>query len=299
MSSPLQLTEWESILESHPDQAFAQFLLCGISSGFRIGFDRSKEVRSAMKNMASALSHPEVVSKFLAEEIAAGRVVGPFPLERAQLLTWHINRFGIIPKGHRPGQWRLIVDLSSPLGASVNDGIDPARCSLKYTKVEQVAQEVLKLGVGTELAKADIKAHHPPPQTIDPPQQASYYTNNLPHQASDPPFQAASKPHHCTSSHTLRHALPLSQKLKNLPLHKDIVCGDISKVIEENIDISNVAPGTVAQLVAREVVFGSAIMSQCTPNGSKTPKALPQKELMMIKEAIFKRHLCNNDPQEN
>ena len=36
-----------------------------------------------------------------------------------------ISPFGVIPKGHTPGKWRLIVDLSSPKGGSVNDGIPP------------------------------------------------------------------------------------------------------------------------------------------------------------------------------
>jgi hypothetical protein len=36
----------------------------------------------------------------------------------------------------------------------VNDGIG----SLKYAKVREVAKVVLQLGVGTRLAKADIKA---------------------------------------------------------------------------------------------------------------------------------------------
>ena len=35
----------------------------------------------------------------------------------------YINRFGVIPKPNRPGEWRLIVDLSHPDDASVNDGI--------------------------------------------------------------------------------------------------------------------------------------------------------------------------------
>ena len=108
--------------------------------------------------MQSANQHSEVVSQYLAEEIAAGRLLGPFPLEMAQSAYWHISRFGVIPKQNKPGQWRLIVDLSFPEGASVNSGIDQSLCSLTYTKVEEVAQAVFDLGQGSELAKADIKA---------------------------------------------------------------------------------------------------------------------------------------------
>lgn len=43
-----------------------------------------------------------------------------------------MSRFGVIPKSHQPGKWRLIVDLSYPEGKSVNDGIDPNLMSLNY-----------------------------------------------------------------------------------------------------------------------------------------------------------------------
>ena len=85
--------------------------------------------------MRSAVEHPEVVSEYLAEEVAAGRVVGPLPEEVG--VAWHMSRFGVIPK---PNKWRLIVDLSYPPVHSVNDGIDPELCSLKYTRVEEVAE---------------------------------------------------------------------------------------------------------------------------------------------------------------
>lgn len=35
----------------------------------------------------------------------------------------HTSRIGVIPKKHQPGKFRLIVDLSSPRGKSVNDRI--------------------------------------------------------------------------------------------------------------------------------------------------------------------------------
>ena len=33
------------------------------------------------------------------------------------------NLIGLIPKPHQPGKFRLIVDLSAPVGSSVSDGI--------------------------------------------------------------------------------------------------------------------------------------------------------------------------------
>ena len=61
------------------------------------------------------------------------------------------------PKKNQQGKWRLITDLSSPQGHSVNDGIDPALCSLSYTSVDDAAAEICAMGRGTLVAKLDIK----------------------------------------------------------------------------------------------------------------------------------------------
>ena len=61
-----------------------------------------------------------------------------------------------IPKRRQPGKWRLILDLSFPLGRSVNDGIPPDLCSLQFTTVDKAAQLITRLGRGALLAKIDI-----------------------------------------------------------------------------------------------------------------------------------------------
>ena len=79
-----------------------------------------------------------MVSQYLREEVELGRVLGPFSIAEAMVASWHISKFGVIPKSHQPNKWRLIVDLSQPDGASVNGGIDTNLCSLSYTKVDEV-----------------------------------------------------------------------------------------------------------------------------------------------------------------
>ena len=69
----------------------------------------------------------------------------------------HFSPFGVIPKGHQTGKWRLIVDLSSPHGRSVNDGIDSELCTLSYMRVYDVAKTILALGRGALMAKVDIR----------------------------------------------------------------------------------------------------------------------------------------------
>lgn len=173
--TPLRYSAWEAALAGHPDKAYVRFLLAGISKGFRIGFSRTVSLRSAPRNMRSALEHPEVVQAYLEGECKKGRMLGPFSAaERARLPPCHTNRFGVIPKGHNTGKWRLITDLSFPPGNSVNDGIDPDLCSLTYTSVEQVAEVVASYPPGALLAKIDVESAYRlvPVHPLDRPLQA-------------------------------------------------------------------------------------------------------------------------------
>ena len=52
----------------------------------------------------------------------------------------------------------MIVDLSHPPGFSVNDGIPKHLRSLQYVTIDDAIHQVIKLGPGTLLAKADIKS---------------------------------------------------------------------------------------------------------------------------------------------
>ena len=158
VQTPLVVDAWASALQPHPDRAFARYIVDGLRQGFRVGFHRPSPLRSATENMGSARLHPEVITDYLRKELTLGRLLGPFPGSLV-LPNLHINRFGVIPKGHKTGKWRLITDLSFPPGQSVNDGIDPALCSLAYTTVDQVAEVVTRLGTAALLAKVDMSQH--------------------------------------------------------------------------------------------------------------------------------------------
>ena len=104
-----------------PQRPQVDFVLDGIRHGFKSGFSPSQKLKSAKKNKPSVAQHASVIDVYLANEVSLGRVAGPFnspPFPNLQ-----ISSFGVIPKKGQPGKWRLIVDLSSPWGASVNDGI--------------------------------------------------------------------------------------------------------------------------------------------------------------------------------
>ena len=107
--------------------------------------------------MTNTHQHPKIITDYLEKERTLGRLLGPFP-PMLHIPELHINRFGVIPKGHNTGKWRLITDLSHPPGQTANDGIDPIICSLTYTSMDQVAECIVHLGSHTMLAKVDIES---------------------------------------------------------------------------------------------------------------------------------------------
>ena len=151
IQSPLVSKEWEKALQFHPDRAFVHYLLMCIQQGFRIGFDFTCRLSSSPKHMCSANDHPSVVADYLANELHAGRILGPIPRHLRD-----ISSFGVIPKCHQVNKWRLVLDLSHPLQASVNAGIPKDLSSLQYASIDDAANIISELGQGTKLAKVDI-----------------------------------------------------------------------------------------------------------------------------------------------
>jgi len=147
-------------LSKYPDQRLAHFLVEGLERGFWIGFNHSQaRLKKAGSNLLSAFQNQDVISSYIKEEVSLGWLVGPLPQEVAAQV--HISPIGVITKGHTPGKWRLIVDLSSPPENSVKDGINQAWCSLTYISVDDITRIIARLGRGALLGKMDIKsAYH-------------------------------------------------------------------------------------------------------------------------------------------
>ena len=120
---------WE--LRFHPQRPQVDFVLDGIRHGFKLGFSPSQKLKSAKKNKPSVDQHASVIDAYLANEVSLGRVAG---------------------------KWRLIVDLSSPSGASVNDGISADEFTLHYITVDQIIRSVSRLGKGALMAKFGVES---------------------------------------------------------------------------------------------------------------------------------------------
>ena len=158
--SPSVMTSqaWRKALEDIPDRAFAHFLLRGITDSFWIGAAVGYPLKPSCRNLKSAYDHPDIVAVYLDREVLLGRLHEVQPASpQASSTSLQVSPFGVIPKKHRPDKWRLIVDLSSPEGKSVNDAISKDLCSVCYTSVDHVVTWAQSLGQGCLMAKLDLK----------------------------------------------------------------------------------------------------------------------------------------------
>ena len=154
-STPIRVEAWLAALSVYPDRDFANLLVDGLANGFRIGYDDGCTPRSrSRRNMRSAAEHPDVVRRYIADEVAAGTLRGPVQNQAGV----HVSPFGVIPKSGPPGRWRLVVHLSSPRGGSVNDGISPEACSVSYVSVDEAVRICWRMGKEVSLVKLDIQS---------------------------------------------------------------------------------------------------------------------------------------------
>ena len=105
-------------------------------------------------NLKSTDEHPQVVQDYIDKELQADRIEGPFlqpPFPKYQM-----SSVGVVPK-KASGEFRIVHNLSYPEGTSVNDKISSSACSVSYASIEDAIHLVKTSGVGSHMAKTDIK----------------------------------------------------------------------------------------------------------------------------------------------
>ena len=94
-----------------------------------------------------------VTTAAVALEVSRGHTAGPFV--RPPFRLFHCSPLGAAVKPD--GSVRLVLDLSSPRGASANSGISREECAVRYTSVDAAVAIVRRLGRNAFMAKADIR----------------------------------------------------------------------------------------------------------------------------------------------
>ncbi|XP_039528978.1 uncharacterized protein LOC120480100 [Pimephales promelas] len=155
-STPINIATLSSYLSSHPDFSFVDYLITGLSQGFRVGACSPLSTSYVAKNLQSALAEPETVSSLLDKELNKGYLISPF--SESPFSLYRINSIGVATRKYS-GKKGLIFDMSSPHSnsvASVNECIPSEPFSLYYASVDDAIHLIKLAGYGAWLAKADI-----------------------------------------------------------------------------------------------------------------------------------------------
>ena len=114
--SPVNKYRLSQLLSSHPDKELVQYINKGFSDGFDIMY--CGNITSTLpKNLKSASNFEQKVTAAITKEMERGRTSGPF--ERSPFHITHCSPLGAVVK--TDSSVRIILDLSQPRGAAVNE----------------------------------------------------------------------------------------------------------------------------------------------------------------------------------
>ena len=148
---PLQVEFWSQELASHPDHYYVTYLLEGVGKWFSNRLYQRCSLYLCSDNMP--IKYPTIISDNLQREAQLGRMCK----HEVKSPKIYLSPLGAIPKKHKLGKWRLIVDLSFPDGASINDGISAEWSYVSYVSIDHLSSLVISTGIGAFLVKADMK----------------------------------------------------------------------------------------------------------------------------------------------
>jgi len=144
------------LLKSYPNQRFVDTLTSIATYGSRVGFKGNLCGQTRRSNHSSAFTHADIITKSIQNELEQGRIKEITSLPA----NYFCSPIGLVPKltnGIQTG-WRVIFDLSSPEGASVNAGIPKEYGFIIYETLNDAIRLVAQAGKGAEMMKRDLKA---------------------------------------------------------------------------------------------------------------------------------------------
>ena len=157
VNTQLHLHEWKKQLEGYWDSQ----LMDPLRFGFSLDFNRMSPPPSSQwqgQNRKSAIDYPDDIESYLKEEKSFNAIVGPF--QKHPCPNGHISPF---MSREKPGSSnrRVIIDLSWPLGQSVNSGIGKTSYlgtdfTLVLPTVDHITDKLRTLGRGAHIYKIEI-----------------------------------------------------------------------------------------------------------------------------------------------
>ena len=128
---------------------------CIIANGQTINYAGGDYIRMLHDHPLVDIKYPTIISEYLQWEVQLGRMCK----HEVKSPKIHLSPLGAIPKKHKLGKWRLIVELSFPDGASINGGISAEWSSVLYVPIDHLSSVVISTGREAFLVKANMKRH--------------------------------------------------------------------------------------------------------------------------------------------
>lgn len=148
IETPVRVGELAHALQGFGD---ASFIINGFTNGFSLGI--SHDYKLKYEKLKRRPSPAPLLAK-LREEVAKGRIIGPF--QTRPINDLFISPLYVIPKPNSH-KHRMIFNLSYPESGSINDNIPDTCRSVRYCSVRDVGQCLLaKYGERAWLAKIDL-----------------------------------------------------------------------------------------------------------------------------------------------
>ena len=159
VESRWNLTLMEALLKDYEDREVVEWL----SYGWPIDrLPTMSQPGHSFKNHKGANEHPEKLRKYLNKELHHGAVMGPYKK------IPFMGSSGILPPSTRPKKGspdrRVILDLSFPVGNSVNDQIPKdsymgMAIKFIFQKIDDFAYRIYSLGTGYLMFKIDLNCY--------------------------------------------------------------------------------------------------------------------------------------------
>ncbi|XP_071177827.1 uncharacterized protein [Mytilus edulis] len=147
---------WRKLLNGYYDYKIVDFL----EFGWPVDYSKHEFPETIVRNHKSALFFSEHIDEYINKELSYNALVGPFKVNPFQV-PLATSPLSSVPKKDTIER-RTIMDLSFPIGTSVNDGIpkhtymgDPF--TLHYPATDHLVQLINEKGPNCLLYKVDIK----------------------------------------------------------------------------------------------------------------------------------------------
>ena len=141
-----------AMLCKYPNVSQLKDVVTRIKMGSKIGCEGKFRRPSRAKNSLSAYQDGRQVTDEVASWLHQGFAYGPVPLSE---IPSHAKVSSLMTRGKPNGSVRIILNLSAPVGMSVNDGIDSDKFPTTMSSTTEWLRVLARVGRGAWMVKVD------------------------------------------------------------------------------------------------------------------------------------------------